>query len=241
MKKIAVMSGKGGVGKTTVAVSLSHLCSKYGKTLFIDFDLSGPSTKIAFGVNGKITKKEKGLAPIVVTENLHVLSMAFMQRDGDCIAWRAPKKLNVCKMFIDSFESDDSDYKYVIFDMPPGIGFEHEFVGNSDVILVTTSQNVALSDLDRMYDFLMNRKMNVLGVIENMSGFKCENCGQNMNIFSKNGGRLFSEAKGIPFLGCIEFDISISYSLDNGEIGGNEKILNKLEKFFIQMLLKTRH
>ncbi|KAG0418522.1 Cytosolic Fe-S cluster assembly factor NUBP2 like protein, partial [Dictyocoela roeselum] len=253
--------------------------------------------------------KEKGLVPIRVTDNLHVLSMAFMQKDGDCIAWRAPKKLNVCRMFIESFEqhlcgniqtnekyldngrckptnvherttdmhkipagvhkssaefykSSDIEhktpnapenlsdlhkgptyvhknpngheistdtYEYIIFDMPPGIGYEHEFVGNAEVILVTTSQNVALSDLDKMYSFLKEREMHVLGVIENMSGFRCERCGENMNLFSRNGGRLFAEEKGIPFLGSIEFDHNVALSIDNGDVGGNEELLGKLE------------
>lgn len=224
------MSGKGGVGKTTIAVGLAYIFSKKGKTILLDFDLSGPSTKVAFKKQGKILKKDKGLLPIKINDNLDLLSMGYMMKDDDCIAWRYPKKLHIYKLFLDSIDG----YDYVIIDMPPGIGPEHQLVSDTDILLVTTSQNLALSDSDKLVDDL--KDCNFVGVIENMSGFECEKCHKNLNIFSKNGGKFFAKDKNIPFLGFLSLDPEVSRNLDSGKLNESENFMKKLEEMVKNIL-----
>lgn len=216
MKKIAVMSGKGGVGKSSVSVLLSLLLSKKNKVLLLDFDLCGPSCVKSLNATGSIIKAEKGLRPIEIKENLYLISMGSMLSETDSVIWRGPKKLSMLKMFYESIDGFD----YIVIDTPPGISEEHGFLINKGIqsILVTTSQNIALSDSVKAVEFCKLNEINIIGVIENMSGYDCECCGEKNYLFASKGGKLLAEEYNLPFLCSLDIDSNLSNLMDDGKL-----------------------
>lgn len=233
MKVIAIISGKGGVGKSTLSSSLAIYLSKKHKTLLLDFDLTAPSTSFILNASGKVIKTKNGLTPIKVTETLYCLSTALLMKEDDFIAWRAPKRLALLDLFYNSIDG----FEYVIIDTPPGVKIEHHFLVDKNVkaIFITTSQNLALCDLKKSYDFCKNNNIEILGLIENQSGYNCKKCNAPMNIFSINGGKLFCEEYDIPFWGAISFSFNNIKYLDNQMLEKSKfyeelaEILNKKE------------
>jgi ATP-binding protein involved in chromosome partitioning len=216
-KIVCVMSGKGGVGKSTLSAMLATKISLLPrKVLLLDFDICGPSIGHLMGLGDeRVVKAEKGLVPIRVpgTDTLWVLTMASMVKKDSSVVWRAPKKVGLLNLFI---ESIDERYDCVVIDMPPGLGVEHDLVRHlpATALVVTTSQNLSLQEAEATIEFCKTNGMRLVGVVENMSCARCECCGEVNRLFSQGGGRVLSEEMEVDFLGEIEIDKSIEASTE---------------------------
>jgi ATP-binding protein involved in chromosome partitioning len=192
--KIIVMSGKGGVGKSTVATNIAvALASKGQKVGLMDVDIHGPSIPKMLGLDGHMLKgSETGLAPIPYNDNLGVMSIGFiLKSQDDAVIWRAPLKHKLIRDFLTDVQWGNLDY--LIIDSPPGTGDEPlsvaQLLEDADgAVIVTTPQDVALIDVRKAITFCRQVKIPVLGVVENMSGFVCPHCGKPSNIFKVGGG-----------------------------------------------------
>ena len=226
--KILVLSGKGGVGKSTFSSLLSHaFAANPDSTVGImDTDICGPSVPKMMGVEAEtIHVSNAGWSPVWVSDNLGVMSVQFMlpNRD-DAVIWRGPKKNGLIKQFLKDVEWGDLDY--LIVDTPPGTSDEHlsvnSFLKESGVdgaVVVTTPQEVSLLDVRKEIDFCRKAGIKVLGLVENMSGFVCPNCKNESEIFkvTTGGGRRLCQDLGIPFLGAVPLDPRIGMACDFGE------------------------
>ncbi len=218
-----VLSGKGGVGKSTVAVNLAVALARRGfKTGLLDIDVHGPSVPGMLGLKNEephANEKHK-LIPIEHGSNLKVISVGFLTDDhDDPIVWRGPLKHGVIKQFIKDVEWGELDY--LIVDSPPGTGDEPlsviQLLENPDgAIIVTTPQDVALSDVRKSISFCRKLEIPVAGVIENMSGFVCPHCGERVDIFKTGGGESMAADMKVPFLGAIPVEPSIVAGGDEG-------------------------
>lgn len=219
--KIVVLSGKGGVGKSTVAVNLAVALMMSGKqTGLLDIDIHGPSIPTMLGIEHEIVQgNEDGLLPVNLN-GLKVFSMGFLLRSqDDAVIWRGPMKHGVIKQFLKDVEWGDLDY--LIIDSPPGTGDEPlsvcQLIGKMDgAIVVTTPQKVAAVDVRKSITFCRQIQVPVLGVVENMSGFVCPHCGKVTQIFREGGGRRIAEDMRVPFLGSIPLDPKIAEDCDEG-------------------------
>jgi len=221
--KIIVLSGKGGVGKSTVSVNLAFaLSQKNYKVGLLDSDFHGPSIPKILGIEDKKpTNSPIGFNPISVTPNLKVMSMGFLLHDNDSpIIWRGPMKMGAIKQFIG--EVDWGELDYLIVDLPPGTGDEPlsiaQLIPHSDgAVIVTTPQDLAIVSVRNSINFVKKMNMPVIGIIENMSGFTCPHCNKEINIFKTGGGLKTSMDFQIPFLGKVPIDPQIVKSGDSGE------------------------
>lgn len=219
--KVVVLSGKGGVGKSTVAVNLAVSLSLAGKRVgLLDVDIHGPSIpKMLKLENTPAMNDGETILPVEVGL-LKVLSIGFFLRGpDDAVIWRGPMKMSVIKQFLK--DSDWGDLDYLIIDSPPGTGDEPlsvcQLVENADgAVIVTTPQDVALADVRRSIGFCRALQFPVLGVIENMSGFVCPHCGEVTQVFKTGGGARMAEETGVPFLGSIPLDPQVSEACDAG-------------------------
>ncbi|MGM0510901.1 MAG: Mrp/NBP35 family ATP-binding protein [Thermoplasmatota archaeon] len=223
MKKIVVMSGKGGVGKSTVAANLAFKLSQDGAEVGIfDSDFHGPSIPKMLGVKGKMLGADEGdkITPVSVTDNLKAVSMEFLLPDDDsAVIWRGPMKMKAISQFMEQVEWGDIDY--LVVDLPPGTGDEPLSIAQqlSDIdgsVVVTTPQDVALQAVRRSINFSEKVNMNVLGVVENMSGLKCPNCGEKIDVFGSGGALDMAESVGVELLGSIPLDPNIMKSGEEG-------------------------
>ncbi len=221
--KIAVMSGKGGVGKSTVATNLAiALASKGKKVGLLDMDLTGPNIPKMLGVEDeRLMGSEEGILPIKVMENLHVISSAYMLPHKEmAIIWRGPMKIGAIQQLLSDVVWGALDY--LIIDLPPGTSDEPLSVAQSipeseGAIIVTTPQEVSLLDIYKSLNFAEKLKMPILGIVENMSGFACPHCGKSSNIFKVGGGKAAAERYKVPFLGAIPIDPKIVEDSDAGK------------------------
>jgi ATP-binding protein involved in chromosome partitioning len=221
--KILVLSGKGGVGKSTVAANLAVSLSLAGKSVgLLDIDFHGPSIpKILNLEDKKPMALDDTIIPVPLSANLVVMSIGFMLAGkDDPVIWRGPRKYQVIKQFLKDVEWGQLDY--LIIDSPPGTGDEPlsiiQLIEKSDgAIIVTTPQQVALSDVRKGVYFCRNLGLPVIGVIENMSGFICPKCGEKTDIFKSGGGENMALEMNIPFLGRIPIDPQIVQACDSGE------------------------
>lgn len=219
--KILVMSGKGGVGKSTIAVNLAAALSIQGyKTGLMDIDLHGPSIPTLLGLDGELLEVDENvLYPIEYNENLKVVSIGLLLQDPDsALIWRGPAKYGVIKQFIQDVEWGELDY--LIVDCPPGTGDEplsviQELEPITGAIVVTTPQRLSISDVRKSINFCKEMEVPVIGVIENMSGFTYE--GKVIDIFKSGGGSKMAQEMGVPFLGSISFDPKIVECCDEGK------------------------
>lgn len=213
-KIFSVMSGKGGVGKTTLSALAGCILSERGKTLLLDFDISGPSLCGIFPVKEKVKKALKGLEAVKIGQNLSLLSMGLLMRETDSVIWRGPKKLSLLNLFLESID----DYDFVVIDLPPGLSDEHAVLTDKNVtaIIVTSPQNIALSDTVTTIEFCTENKIEIGGIIENFSGFKCEKCECQTNVFAAKGGLLLAEEYGLRFVTALAITPFIATISDNG-------------------------
>ncbi len=222
-KRIVVMSGKGGVGKSTVAVNLAvELAERGFQVGLLDVDVHGPSVPKLLGLeNQKVGATPDGMVkPVLYSENLKVISVGFLiDREDSAVIWRGPMKYNAIKQFLTDVDWGNLDY--LIIDSPPGTGDEPLAVcqllsGNSEAVIVTTPQDLALSDVLKSITFCEKVNIPVKGIIENMSGLACPHCGKNIDLFKSGGGRRISEDRGKTFLGEIPIEMDFVHRGDEG-------------------------
>ncbi|AXV37365.1 MAG: ATP-binding protein [Methanobacterium sp. BRmetb2] len=220
--KIAVMSGKGGVGKSTIAVNLATAFLKKGyKAGILDSDIHGPNIPRMLGIGDSFLKFEKNqILPIKTDDDMEVISTKFLLPDEDSpIIWRGPKKTGAIRQFLSDVKWGDLDV--LIIDNPPGTGDEPLTILQSipsldGVIIVTTPQSVSLDDVKKCINMLKHLNISIIGLLENMSGFVCPHCNEEFSIFGQNNGEKIAEKMDIPFLGSLSVDINVSESIDNG-------------------------
>ena len=221
--KILVLSGKGGVGKSTVAVNLAIALSMAGKrTGLLDIDIHGPSVPKILNLEGEMVGgMPDAILPVEVGKNLKVMSIGFLlPSSDDAVIWRGPRKYHVIKQFLKDVEWGELDF--LVIDSPPGTGDEPlaivQLLESADgAVVVTTPQEVALSDVRKGITFCRSLDLPVLGVLENMSGFVCPKCGQKTDIFKSGGGESMAMAMNVPFLGRIPIDPQIVEACDSGQ------------------------
>ena len=209
--KFIIMSGKGGVGKTSTSVNLSLALAGMGHQVGImDIDLHGPDVPRMLGLSGMLDlDSNRKLNPIRYSKNLGAVSIeSLTPTKDDAIIWRGPVKYSAIQQFIGEVEWGDLDY--LIIDAPPGTGDEPltvaQTISDAKAIIVTTPQEVSLADVRKSINFCKIVKMEIFGLIENMSGFTCPHCQSAIDLFGSGGGEKTAIAAGIPFLGKIPFD-----------------------------------
>jgi Mrp family chromosome partitioning ATPase len=231
--KILVLSGKGGVGKSTVAANLAVALAARGLgTGLLDIDIHGPSAPKLLGLDGaRLMATDDGkIIPVDYSDHLKMMSVGFMLNSSDdAVIWRGPLKYGIIKQFLKDVLWGNLDY--LIVDSPPGTGDEPlsvcQLIGDADgAVIVTTPQDVALIDVRKSINFCRQLNMPVLGVVENMSGFVCPHCGKESSIFKNGGGRDMAHDMGVPFLGSIPLEPAIVEQGDAGRpfhaAGANE-------------------
>ena len=210
--KIVVMSGKGGVGKSTVAVNLALTLAAQGRKVGVmDVDIHGPDVAKLLGVEDeRLQSTEDMIIPVRVNENLSAISMAFLLEDRDTpVIWRGPLKMSAIRQFLGEVAWGDLDY--LIIDLPPGTGDEPLSVAQlitdgAWAVIVTTPQDLALLDSRKAIRFAEQLKMGIAGVIENMAGLKCPHCGEMIDLFKTGGGEAAAKEMNVNFLGRIPID-----------------------------------
>jgi len=220
--KIIILSGKGGVGKSTVAAALSMMLAKKGyKVGLLDCDLHGPSIPKILGVEGKrLIAENNKIQPFQINENLKTVSIGFVLPDSDSpVIWRGPLKMKAIKQFLE--EANWGKLDYFIVDLPPGTGDESlsilQLISDIDgAIIVTTPQDVALLSVRKSINFVKKMGVKIIGIVENMSGFTCPHCGKTTYIFKQGGGEKTAEEFGLNFLGRIPLDLRI---VEEGDLG----------------------
>ena len=240
--KILIMSNKGGVGKSTVAVNLALvLARKAMRVGLLDIDIHGPCIPKMLGLEEMpLVGDGKKIQPVTYTTNLKVVSMAFLIGDKESpVIWRGPLKMKAIQQFLDDVEWEMLDF--LIIDSPPGTGDEPlsiaQLVKDIDgVIIVTTPQEVALLDSRKAVNFAKKLNMPVLGIIENMSGFICPHCGKRTDLFKTGGGEKAARQMGVPFLGRIPIEPEIVLSGDEGKPFVWEQTNSQAVKVFTEMV-----
>jgi ATP-binding protein involved in chromosome partitioning len=215
---IAVASGKGGVGKSTVAVNLAVALAKDGARVgLVDADIYGPSIPLMMGITGRPTVINQRLQPM---ENwgVKVMSIGFLVDPMQAVIWRGPMASGAVKQFMSDVDWGELDY--LLFDLPPGTGDIQltlvQTIPLTGAVIVTTPQDISLADARKGFGMFNRVNVPILGIIENMSYFVCTHCGQRENIFDNGGGRKAAEELGVPFLGEIPIYTSIRVSGDKG-------------------------
>lgn len=219
--KIAVLSGKGGVGKSTVATNLAFTLAASGyKVGLLDADIHGPSIPTMLNLTkAGIEVDSEGIMPATVG-SLKVISIGFfLNSSTDALIWRGPVKIGILNQFLHEVKWGNLDF--LIIDLPPGTGDEPISIGQTfssqdGAVIVTTPQEVASSDVRKSITFCQTMKMPILGIIENMSAFICPHCETVTNIFGANGGQELAKAFEIPLLGKIPIDPTIALAGDKG-------------------------
>ncbi len=220
--RILVMSGKGGVGKSTVATNLAVALSRDGLRVgLLDADIHGPNIPKMLGIeSSRVEGSTHGMIPVEVFPNLKVISMAFFIGHHDNpIVWRGPLKHSAINQFLGEVEWGDLDY--LIVDLPPGTGDEPLSVAHlikevDGAVIVTTPQDVALLDSRKAVRFSRMLGIPVMGIVENMSGLRCPHCGQEIPLFRTGGGERAASELRVPFLGRIPIEPEMVVDCDKG-------------------------
>ncbi len=245
-RKFVVMSGKGGVGKSTIAANLAYNLTKRGYQVGVfDSDLHGPTIPRLMGVkNQMLDTRGEVILPVEVNPQLKVISVEFLLPDNDSpLIWRGPMKMNIINQFIQRVDWGPLDY--LIVDLPPGTGDEplsiaQELKDVEGALIVTTPQEVSLDAVRKSINFARKLDMKILGVIENMSDFECPHCGKTISMFGTEGGKDMSDALGVPYLGNIPLHADIVGSGEKGLPFSNQD--NKSAELFneiVEELLKN--
>jgi ATP-binding protein involved in chromosome partitioning len=220
--KIVVMSGKGGVGKSTVAAGLACIFARDSKAGILDADVTGPDIPMIMGVeNVAPTAGKDWLEPVEGVLGIKIMSMAQLLPDKDAaVIWRGPLKIQALRQMLVYVNWGALDY--LVIDLPPGTSDEplsiaQEIPEVDGAVVVTTPQELSLLDVRKSINFAKAVKMRVLGVVENMSGYTCPKCGHHEALFKSGGGQKMAEKLGIPFLGGIPIDPAIVIGGDAGK------------------------
>jgi len=254
--KILVLSGKGGVGKSTFTAHLAHVLGAKGDRQIgvLDVDICGPSLPRMMGTEGEtVHQSGSGWSPVYVSDNVAMMSVGFLLGSlDDAVIWRGSKKSGLIKQFLKDVDWEDLDY--LVVDTPPGTSDEHlalvQFMAGSGIdgaVIITTPQEVALCDVRKEISFCRKVNLPVIGVVENMGDFVCPNCNKASTIFPPTSGGASAMAKqqGVPFLGTLPLDPRIARSCDEGknfieELEGSpavvafKDIVDKIEDFCVQ-------
>jgi len=224
VKKIAVMSGKGGVGKSTIAANLAIWLAevKHEKVGLMDIDITGPNIPKLLGIEDeKLMVEDKKIVPFPATENLLVTSMAFLLPTKDSpVIWRGPLKIKAVQQFIQDVNWEG--IKYLIIDLPPGTGDEalsiaQELKPLDGSVIVSTPQEVAVLDVRKNISFAKQLEVPVAGIVENMSYLKCPHCGEKIEIFKRGAVKKASEELDVPLLGELPLDPEVTAASDVGK------------------------
>ena len=209
--KLIVMSGKGGVGKSSVSVNLAIALSEKGfRVGLMDVDLHGPDIPRMLGLSGMLeANAEKKLNPMRYSDNLAAVSIeSLMANKDEAVIWRGPVKHGAIRQFIGEVAWGDLDF--LIVDSPPGTGDEPltvaQLIKDARALIVTTPQEIALADVRKSINFCKTLKMGIVGLVENMSGYTCPHCGRSADIFGSGGGERTARQTGLTLLGSIPFD-----------------------------------
>ena len=243
--KIMVMSGKGGVGKSTVSTNLAVSLALSGYEVgILDADLHGPDVPRMLGIESQHLKGRQGsVDPVEVFKGLQAVSMALFARDPDkAIIWRGPAKHTAIKQFLGEVNWGDLDF--LVIDLPPGTGDEPLSVAKliNDVdgaIIVTTPQDVALLDSRKAVSFSRLIEVPVLGIVENMSGMVCPHCRENIDLFKVGGGEKAAAELGVPFLGRIPIDPRVVTKCDAGEPFVDDPVDSEAKQAFAAITLRV--
>jgi len=219
---ILVLSGKGGVGKSTVSVNLATALSAHGRMVgLLDLDIHGPNIPKMLGIEDqRPAVLAKFLEPVHVTGTLAVMSMAFLLPDTSTpVVWRGPMKMAVIQQFLNEVNWGSLDY--LVVDLPPGTGDEALSIAQlapnlRGAVIVTTPQDVAVLDAVKAIKFIEKLDLPVIGIIENMSGMICPHCGDTIDLFGRGGGEKAAHDLGVPYLGSIPLDPEMVKAGDEG-------------------------
>jgi ATP-binding protein involved in chromosome partitioning len=219
---ILVLSGKGGVGKSTVAVNLAMALSAQGyPTGLLDLDIHGPNIAKMLGIEDKkLECLSDRIEPVKFGENLSVISMAFVLPDVSApVIWRGPLKMSAVRQFLG--DVNWGSLEYLVVDLPPGTGDEALSIIQlaphiTGAVIVTTPQDVATLDAQKAIRFVQQTGTPILGIIENMSGMVCPHCSGDIDLFGTGGGKKIAETFGVPFLGSIPLDPEVRKAGDEG-------------------------
>lgn len=247
--KILVMSGKGGVGKSSVAAYLSVILAKRGYRVgLMDVDLHGPSIPRMLGLKGSIQPGvHKGKAtPINYLPNMEVISIETLTGENKDTAtiWRGPLKTGVIKQFIADIEWGDLDY--LIIDSPPGTGDEPltvaQTIADAKALIVTTPQEISLADVRKAINFCRQVHMEILGIVENMSGLKCPYCGKIIDLFKTQGGIVTAKKENLRLLATLPFEPELVKEGDAGDISlldNDELLITREFNKMVDEIVKT--
>jgi len=221
--KIVVLSGKGGVGKSTVAVNLAVSLGMAGYRVgLLDIDIHGPSVPKMMGLEGTVMRpSERGKLIPADLGGLKVMSIGFLlPGEAEAVIWRGPAKASAIRQFVGEVEWGELDY--LVVDCPPGTGDEPLTVIQTlekvdGALVVTTPQDVALSDVRKSISFCGQLNIPVLGVVENMSGLVCPRCGERVDVFKSGGGESMAREMRVPFLGRVPMDPTVVSAGDDGK------------------------
>jgi ATP-binding protein involved in chromosome partitioning len=221
---LMILSGKGGVGKSTVAVNIAAALAASDRQVgLLDIDIHGPSIPTMLKLEGTTVPgtSEKGLVPVRYNDNLKVMSIEFILKDRteEAVIWRGPMKHQMIRQFIGEAEWGELDF--LIVDAPPGTGDEPLSIcqmapPRSKAVIITTPQQVAVKDVKKSIRFCKSLNMPVFGIVENMSGFVCPDCGAKHDLFKRGGGEALAKETGYHFLGSIPIDPRLVIASDDG-------------------------
>lgn len=239
--KILVLSGKGGVGKSTISVNLAYGFSLLNyKTGLLDVDIHGPDVSKMLGIERKKLRAiDNEIEPVSVNENLKVISMSFLLETADTpVIWRGPLKMKAISQFLGDTRWGELDF--LVIDAPPGTGDEPLSVCQlipdiTGSIIITTPQEIALLDVRKTIKFSQQLDVKILGIIENMSYLICPDCGSKIFLFGEGGGEKLKSEFGVELLGKIPFIPEIS---KNADLGKTAFFSEKTEKFFREIVNK---